>query len=84
MFTYGLLANCDIAGYSFVCKSFCALVSKVEGHIVLPLSVCPSFCPTRFHLYQTLSKHDAYLTHYQTTNFRLFQTERVCRRRFQI
>ena len=24
------------------------------------------------------------LTHYQTTNFRLFQTERVCRRRFQI
>ena len=26
--------------------------------------------------------HD--LTHYQTTNFRLFQTERVCRRQFQI
>ena len=24
------------------------------------------------------------LTHYQMTNFRLFQTERVCRRRFQI
>ena len=24
-----------------------------------------------------------YLTHYQTTNFRLFQTERVCRRQFQ-
>ena len=24
------------------------------------------------------------LTHYQTTNFRLFQTERVCRRQFQI
>ena len=24
------------------------------------------------------------LTHYQTTNFRLFQTERVCRRLFQI
>ena len=24
------------------------------------------------------------LTRYQTTNFRLFQTERVCRRRFQI
>ena len=23
-------------------------------------------------------------THYQTTNFRLFQTERVCRRQFQI
>ena len=25
-----------------------------------------------------------WLTHYQTTNFRLFQTERVCRRQFQI
>ena len=24
------------------------------------------------------------LTHYQTTNFRLFQTEGVCRRQFQI
>ena len=24
------------------------------------------------------------LTHYQTTNFTLFQTERVCRRQFQI
>ena len=24
------------------------------------------------------------LAHYQTTNFRLFQTERVCRRQFQI
>ena len=25
-----------------------------------------------------------HLTYYQTTNFRLFQTERVCRRQFQI
>ena len=33
-----------------------------------------------FILYLTL----CYLTHYQTTNFRLFQTERVCRRQFQI
>ena len=24
------------------------------------------------------------LTHYQTTNFRLFQTEKVCRRQFDI
>ena len=28
--------------------------------------------------------HIVYLTYYQTTNFRLFQTERVCRRQFQI
>ena len=27
---------------------------------------------------------DDILTHYQTTNFRLFQTERVCRQQFQI
>ena len=27
---------------------------------------------------------DDHLTHYQTTNFRRFQTERVCRRQFQI
>ena len=26
----------------------------------------------------------SHLTHYQTTNFRLFQTKRVCRRDFQI
>ena len=25
-----------------------------------------------------------FLTHYQTTNFKLFQTGRVCRRQFQI
>ena len=25
-----------------------------------------------------------HLTHYQTTNFTLFQTERVCRQQFQI
>ena len=31
---------------------------------------------------RTITKYD--LTHYQTTNFRLFQTERVCRRQFQI
>ena len=26
----------------------------------------------------------AFLTHFQATNFRLFQTERVCRQQFQI
>ena len=29
-----------------------------------------------------LFRHHLHLTHYQTTNFRLFQTERVCRRQF--
>ena len=33
----------------------------------------------------SLSKKGSHpLTHYQTTNFGLFQTERVCRRQFQI
>ena len=29
-------------------------------------------------------KAATYLNHYQTTNFRLFQTERACRRKLQI
>ena len=50
-----------------------APLSIDSGHIVLLLSVCPKvdLKPKR-------------LTHYQTTNFRLSQTERVCRQRFQI
>ena len=39
------------------------------------------------HLFLTSNAMVLYteqLTHYQTTNFRLFQTERVCRRQFQI
>ena len=31
-----------------------------------------------------LHKGKRVLTHYQTTNFRLFQTERVCRRQFEV
>ena len=29
-------------------------------------------------------RRKCWLTHYQMTNFRLFQTDRVCRRQFQI
>ena len=42
------------------------------------------------HFHEILSKSDKLfqrrrcLTHYQTTNFRLFQTERVCRRQIEI
>ena len=32
---------------------------------------------------ELMNLYDA-LTHYQTTNFRFFQTERVCRRQFQL
>ena len=39
----------------------------------------------KFQLMQILSFHSSFaLTHNQMTNFRLFQTERVCRRQFQI
>ena len=40
-----------------------------------------NFPSMSFEIYQDCLP---YLTHYQTTNFRLFQTERVCRRHFQI
>ena len=36
------------------------------------------------HFYTSHALAKGSLTHYQTTNFRLFQTERVCRRPFQI
>ena len=37
------------------------------------------------YLYVFCTSHYCFsLTHYQTTNFRLFQTERVCRQQFQI
>ena len=37
-----------------------------------------------YNTFHTLKWGDLSLTHCQTTNFRLFQTERVCRRQFQI
>ena len=42
------------------------------------------FYPVRHLRSQLYRMQEACLTHYQTTNFRLFQTERVCRRQFQI
>ena len=54
---------------------------------VKPLNLPPSlrFPWNKFsnQYFETYSD-SPYLTHYQTTNFRLFQTERVCRRQFQI
>ena len=38
----------------------------------------------RQHIKFSWNDCDCTLTHYQMTNFRLFQTERVCRRQFQI
>ena len=42
------------------------------------------FCRLQMPSTWTNLEHCRLLTHYQTTNFRLFQTERVCRRQFQI
>ena len=41
-------------------------------------------CYYKSRSYMNSLHTDIILTHYQTTNFRLFQTERVCRRQFQI
>ena len=41
-------------------------------------------CSLQMLQIQTSLKSCPMLTHYQTTNFRLFQTERVCIRQFQI
>ena len=38
----------------------------------------------QFHLLPQCVPKAFFLTHYQMTNFRLFQTETVCRRQFQI
>ena len=40
--------------------------------------------PMRFNQLNSVHVTINNLTHYQTTNIRLFQTERVCRRQFQI
>ena len=69
------------------------IVRKSFSHCFLPYQSNQNFSVTSillsanpFNLDQ--SKNLWYtskgLTHYQTTNFRLFQTERVCRREFQI
>ena len=46
------------------------------------LPFCPSMCLSVYKI--VVSVKAKVLTHYQTINFRLFQTERVCRRQFQI
>ena len=37
------------------------------------------FCPSFPIIYSKALLFLGYLTHYHTTNFRLFQTERICR-----
>ena len=57
------------------------MISRIQTLNTIFLSCCrQSFNIKHDHLVQ----HIPSLTHYQTTNFRLFQTERVCRRQFQI
>ena len=47
------------------------------AHFVSAMLLVGPICHTRFH-----SSHST-LTLYQTTNFRLFQTQTVCRRQFK-
>ena len=53
--------------------SICAKQKEVD-----PINL--NFCMTN----KSFDSTQYTLTHYQTTNFRLYQTERVCRRQFQI
>ena len=69
----------------------CPLVERVYLTMCLPLRCKKGAVPTffskvNFSFFSLLQKVFVYLplTHHQTTNFRLFQTERVCRRQFQI
>ena len=50
------------------------------------LILCSLHSPRRLTVFETFRYWQIFceLSHYQTTNFRLFQTERVCRRRFLI
>ena len=52
--------------------------ARKKAKFNLSLSTIIAFMQVQYHL------EDIWLTHYQTTNFRLLQTERVCRRQFQI
>ena len=57
--------------------------TSMENENMYLFSIC--FLAHIFSLVKNqTSSREPYLTHYQMTNFRLFQTERVCRRQFQI
>ena len=64
---------------NFIVPTYLRDISATDSHLERP-------CEKRSgNLHMTLRALKMYdLTHYETTNFRLFQTERVCRRRFQI
>ena len=57
----------------------------ISGRELIVLIVCLTPLSTVLQLYRTYPCFPGVLlTHYQTTNFRLFQTEKVCRRQLQI
>ena len=61
---------------TFLLVNYKNIVSNEAKRHLLDSAICRGY-PIR-------QGRSAVLTHYQTTNFRLFQTERVCRRQFQI
>ena len=65
--------------FSGFCLVTLALGQRAYVHGVVS-AVCPSPGLHKFHI----GLCSEILTHYQTTNFRLLQTERLCRRQFQI
>ena len=62
-------------------EGFCKHYGKKRKMLVTSsFSFCHVFYPLKGNLCHLMCP----LTHYQTTKFRLFHTERVCRRQFQI
>ena len=68
---------------------WCKILSYAKGlkYKILKSLTIPELTLSKtrdFKLFQIKNIKDDKLTHYQMTKFRLFQTERVCRRQFQI
>ena len=59
-------------------------ISSVESEMVRVVSSSTTAIVETSRVKKTNLQCPDILTHYQTTNFRLFQTDRVCRRQFQI
>ena len=60
------------------------LTTRPNPYLISFVSRCLPFWPPNHMILNMALSVATTLIHYQTTNFRLFQTERVCRRQFQI
>ena len=93
------MAECSLNGLKTLCEKEKLLVTSnfSFSHSVFKRPVLQTrenqglfgkgltgFPPVPIMVQGPISQTSIDLTHYQTTNFRQFQTERVCRQQFQI